>query len=126
MTDQSAPATEFRDLTLLGSASPRAPLAPGKGIVEEPFNKEKVQENIRGRIAQALVFTFVGFVGLIVLLVVGIQITCVVRASCTKPEYDLAAVRTLVELIMTPLVGLVGAVSGFYFGEKSANPRTPG
>jgi hypothetical protein len=124
MSSQHA-AEDIQDLTSLGSISGDDSSSDGR-LVEEPFNKEKVQENIRGRIALTLVFTFVGFVGLVVLIVTGVQIACVLRASCAKPEYDLTPVKTIVELILTPLVGLVGTVSGFYFGEKSTRSGAPG
>lgn len=39
--------------------------------------------------------------------------------SCNTQTKDLEAVKVVVQLLLTPLVGLVGAVAGFYFGEKS-------
>ena len=32
---------------------------------------------------------------------------------------DIEALKSLLEIIFAPIVGLVGAVTGFYFGEKS-------
>lgn len=47
------------------------------------------------------------------------------ETNCADGALELTALRVLVELILTPLVGLVGAVTGFYFGEKSATPPSP-
>jgi hypothetical protein len=45
------------------------------------------------------------------------------KDACTAETTDLKSIRSVIELILTPLVGLVGAVTGFYFGEKSASGK---
>jgi hypothetical protein len=39
--------------------------------------------------------------------------------ACSDATNNLVALKTVLETLLTPLVGLVGAVTGFYFGDKS-------
>lgn len=126
MTDITAgPAdtVETRDLTQIGTGAAAETLrSPGPGFAAEPYNLVKDRENVRGRIAMWLVWTLVGLIVLVSLIALGTQIACSLNgAACPTPTTELVSVRALIELILTPLVGLVGAVTGFYFGEKSAN-----
>ena len=45
--------------------------------------------------------------------------------TCNDNVFELASLRVLVELVLTPLVGLVGTVTGFYFGEKIGDFSVP-
>jgi hypothetical protein len=66
-----------------------------------------------------LVWTLVGVVGIVVLIGLATAVRCGYSGACTAETIELKSVRVIIELILTPLVGLVGAVTGFYFGEKS-------
>lgn len=80
------------------------------GIV--PFVKERYdpaadREKKRGRIALTLVYL----------------LCAVVLASFSYAFYrpaDIDALKALLEIVFAPVVGLVGAATGFYFGEKAA------
>jgi hypothetical protein len=43
--------------------------------------------------------------------------------ACSTGLLELKPIRSLGEVLLAPLVGLVGAVTGFYYGEKSATER---
>jgi hypothetical protein len=42
-------------------------------------------------------------------------VRCGLSGVCTLETVELKSARAIVELVLTPLVGLVGAVNGFYF-----------
>ncbi len=42
------------------------------------------------------------------------------EVTCKTQTKDLEAVNRIVRLLLTPIIALVGAVAGFYFGEQSA------
>lgn len=109
-----------RDLTTVGPAD-----AAGEGarpvVTLETFNKAKEQESIRGKIAKWLVGSFVGFIALVLFAALATQAWCAYRDHCDAEAAELKSLKAVVELLLTPLVGLVGAVSGFYFGEKSGS-----
>ena len=44
---------------------------------------------------------------------------------CLKKPANIDALKALLEIIFAPIVGLVGAVTGFYFGEKSRYYTSP-
>ena len=68
------------------------------------------------------VWSFLFFIP-VVLIGVLTAYNCHVRDACTAETVDLKSMRSVIELVLTPLVGLVGAVTGFYFGEKSASGK---
>lgn len=106
------------DLTQIGPSRSAVP-AP---IRDEPYDPSKDRESVRGQIALNLVWTFMGIVGLIGLVALVTQVACSqAGVACPATTTNLEPMKALGELIITPLVGLVGAVSGFYFGEKSAS-----
>jgi hypothetical protein len=77
----------------------------------EPFNPEKIREDVRRWIAFALVALFVfSVVAPWVSLWVG------------RP--DVKTVQSVFPIVTGQVVGLLGAVTGFYFGEKAAEQRT--
>jgi hypothetical protein len=131
MTDTSGqpqpPPEPPRDLTKVGKTGPDV-TQETQGLKEEKYNLVQARENVRGQIAMWLVWSFVGFIAVAALIGLGTQIGCAVAPmwakSCDAATTELKTIRALVELILTPLVGLVGAVSGFYFGEKSANSNS--
>lgn len=125
-TGQEPPPEKRLDLTTIGSsAAQEAVWEPGSGLKEEKYDPAKARESVRGQIAMWLVWSFVGFIALAGLIGLGTQIGCAwATTPCDAATTELKPIRALVELILTPLVGLVGAVSGFYFGEKSANSNS--
>ncbi len=86
---------------------------------EEKFDKLRAQETIRGRIALWLVGYLVAFIAFLLLASLATQLWCAYSQTCSSEAIELKPLKTVAEVLLTPLVGLVGAVTGFYFGEKS-------
>src|ERR1051325_2201846 len=72
----------------------------------QPFDPEPERERIRGRIAQALVVLLIGVVGLVLLLIL------------VFPD-DLEELKTVLELVLSPVVTLGGTATGCYFGSNT-------
>ena len=73
--------------------------------IQNAYDPAKDREGVRGMVAQALV-----------LLLAVLCILPFIGAFAGAKTQDL---KMVLELVLTPVVGLVGAVTGFYFGEKS-------
>jgi len=72
----------------------------------KPYDPTEDQERIRGVIALALV-------GLLAALAV------ISLAMLQFGGAQVGDVKTLLDVLVGPIVGLVGTVTGFYFGQKS-------
>jgi hypothetical protein len=117
-----------RDLTEINPAPSSAPSASDlvQAPTEEPYNPAPERENVRGTIALLLVWTLVVLIALVVVVGIVTAYNCHLKDACTAETTDLKSIRAVIELVLTPLVGLVGAVTGFYFGEKSAGGTAGG
>ena len=107
-----APATdqiEVLDLTQ-DAQVPAAIYVPEQSDYDPTEDREK----IRGRIAQILIWLLVGIVAFALLFLL---------MRTAKGNLD-ALVRVL-EIVLGPVIGLVGAVTGFYFGARSGR-QSPG
>lgn len=89
-------------LDLAGEEEPTAVARFGAA----PYDPAQDREKIRGRIAMALI---VLLIGLISLLFVAILFGVIKIDDLDK----------IVATVLTPIMGIVGTVIGFYFGEKS-------
>jgi hypothetical protein len=67
------------------------------GLAVVPYDPAQDREKVRGWIAGALIALLIGFISLLCL----------------------AIVFGIVATVLTPIMGIVGTVIGFYFGEKS-------
>nr|WP_294528688.1 hypothetical protein [uncultured Rhodopila sp.] len=76
---------------------------------EKPYDPAPEREKKRGIIALVLVSALCG---IIVLAFVYVFVA-------PAPGPNIEVLKTVLEIIFAPIVGLVGAVTGFYFGEKS-------
>jgi hypothetical protein len=94
---------EILDLT----AEPeQAAVPPGLAAVTvQPYDPSRAREHIRGALA-------------ILLTAVLCAIACVAIVAGMFFD-DWSGRKEAFELVFTPLVGLVGAVTGFYYGEKA-------
>lgn len=108
------------DLTARGAPAPPSVEIRAEKIdfQPKPYDPTRDRETIRGRIALWLVWTLVGLIAATFVFAAATVLICG-SASCNAQTKDLEAVKVVVQLLLTPLVGLVGAVAGFYFGEKS-------
>jgi hypothetical protein len=129
MTDPAQPKEPPRDLTRIGPAGATGAGAPPAGagqLIEKNYDPTLDRETIRGTIAQALIWTLVLVIGAVVLTGLVTIYGCHVKDTCTADTVELKTIRVVIELVLTPLIGLVGAVTGFYFGEKSASAKPGG
>lgn len=132
MTDPVPPAdpAKPRDLSTLGATSATSATAtPGVAsqLIEKNYDPTLDRETIRGNIALALVSTLVGVIAIVVLAGLVTAIGCYNPATaCTPATIKLETIRAVIELVVPPLIGLVGAVTGFYFGEKSVSSKPGG
>jgi hypothetical protein len=87
----------------LGSAAATDPPA----YRTRPFNKEKMQESVRGNIA-------IGLIALLAATVIASFVLIWVHPDRNKEVHD------WLDVTFNPLVALVGAATGYYFGSHSA------
>ncbi|RMF40235.1 MAG: hypothetical protein D6754_03655 [Alphaproteobacteria bacterium] len=100
-----------------------SPDAPGEvsgpiALESAPYDPTRDREEKRGQVAMILLWLlFIVIVTPFVLIALRWSCFSIFGAeSCsTFPDIDVLA---LLEKVLTPLVGLVGAVTGFYFGER--------
>ena len=92
-------------------------------IGSDAYDPARDRENIRGNIAMRLVWTLVALVGGSFLLAAASIALCS-GTACNASTASLEPVKAVVQLLLTPVVGLVGAVTGFYFGEQSGRNST--
>jgi hypothetical protein len=76
---------------------------------------ERIREQTRGRIAFALIFTLVG-----VVLVTLVYIAVLSISGVLGTEEVINVVHGLGTTLLAPIVGLIGAVIGFYYGGQTA------
>lgn len=83
------------------------------------YDPTQDRETIRGSIATWLVWTLIVVIATAVLTGLVTAIGCSQSGTCSNDIVEMKSARVVIELVLTPLVGLVGAVTGFYYGEKS-------
>ena len=83
-----------------------APAPAGTAFNATAYDPAQDREKVRGRIAMALIVLLIALVSLLFL---AILVSVVKVADLDK----------IVATILTPIMGIVGTVIGFYFGEKS-------
>jgi O-antigen/teichoic acid export membrane protein len=97
------PSDGILDLT----QDPAEPKIVSSGLAtvrEQPYDPSKDREKIRGMIALILTICLIAIVLFtLIMILTGV---------------DIEKTKDTLELILSPVVGLVGAVTGFYFGEK--------
>jgi len=95
--------------TSQGPPAPESPLLAEERPSED-FERER--EKQRGRLAIVLVF--------ILLAVVLVSVWYVLTAA-SAPGGQFPTIPAIIGSLLAPLVGLVGAVTGFYYGAQSAD-----
>jgi hypothetical protein len=118
-----SPPVKPKDLTEINPApSTTSPGDTVKPPTEVPYDPAPDRENVRALIALLLLGSLVAVIILVVLAGIFTAYSCHVKDACTPETADLKSIRAIIELVLTPLIGLVGAVTGFYFGSGSAKP----
>ena len=82
------------------------PSAQGATVRSASYDPAQDREKIRGQIAMALIILLIALIALLFLAIL---------ASVVK----IADLDKIVATVLTPIMGIVGTVIGFYFGEKS-------
>jgi hypothetical protein len=120
-TGTSGPATAPdapEDLDSVGSAAGPVP-RPAAAVSRQAYDPSRDRETKRGQIAAQLLtlLTVLTLAPFVLALARGLCVRAVADAGACSgfPEIDLMA---LMQLVFTPVVALVGAATGFYFGEK--------
>jgi len=109
--DNDAP-DEILDATI---ADPNVD-APGlTGPSSKPYNPDEFRDNARKRITYWLL-------ALLTVLFVGAFVSLFV----IEGQPDLEQLKSLLEILLGPLVALVSAATGFYFGAQSDNKNSGG
>lgn len=113
------------DLTTIRPIGAAAPGGDGNGgFTETPYDRERKRETMRGWIAMLLLLTLVVVISTMIGIASYSTIGCLSsNSACSTEALRLTAIRSIGEVLLAPLVGLVGAVTGFYYGEKSASER---
>lgn len=112
------PAVLSLDEPALPSGAPAPPLATS-GLATAPYDPTRDREGVRSQLA-------IGLTLLLAVLVVAPFGLILVGATCDGlfptseacKRIPTVPLKDLLETLLTPIVGLVGAVTGFYFGEN--------
>jgi hypothetical protein len=107
--------TETGDLSAGASSA-----SVGTSARVEPYNQVKDQEAVRGKVALLLIYALIGLVFTVcVVSMTGAQACWTYPGHCPGIKDSLESIKLVLDTAMTAVVGLVGAVTGFYFGAKS-------
>ena len=80
--------------------------APGPSVGAAPYDPAQDREHTRGTIAFLLIWLLIGVI-------------CILFVAVLSDKVRVFDIDKVTATILTPVVGLVGTVIGFYFGEKS-------
>ena len=110
------------DAPLLLDETPTQGGAPAgaETIARAPYDPSRDRERKRGQIAMYLI-ALLFFVCLVPYVFVLAEILCL-QGGGTAPmcsKFGAGNLEKLTQLFLTPIVGLVGAVTGFYYGENA-------
>jgi hypothetical protein len=107
-----------------GASAPATPPPPPKeaGL----YDPTRDREQVRGQVALILTWCLVGVVAVLAVAGLVTSVVCMSGVACTPTTIELKTIGVLATIVLTPLVGLVGAVTGFYFGEKAGRADARG
>ena len=94
-----------------------APHAPQPTTID--YDPSEDREHKRGQIALWLIWllAFIVIGGMLLSLGPFVCTAIAGKESATCKTLSIDDVKTVIETLLTPIVGLVGAVTGFYFGK---------
>jgi len=87
------------------------PPSPPPGSFERPFDPNPARESVRGLIAQWLVLLLAGIV------------TAAFWFAAWRPDAR-DSLKDLLQVVLGPVVALVGSATGYYFGSERAAAAT--
>jgi len=91
-------------------------------VTTSPYDAEKARDDIRGKLALLLIYLLI-FV--VVAAFVSIWIQVLIAWTKGNNIDTTIPLKDMLQLILAPVVGLVGAATGYYFGVSSTKPTTP-
>lgn len=94
-------------------------------VRERRYDIARQQESTRSQIAGWLIGILAGLLGATYVVVFGVVALVVWKGSPPALPDTVVQLKTLMEPILTALVGLIGSVIGFYFGTKTTETATP-
>lgn len=97
----------------------RKVVPPAARLDSEDYDPSKERESVRSQIALRLVSLLaVIVVAPFALLLLGIGCDALGPGSDICRRIPVVTLKEVMDSLLTPMVGLVGAVTGFYFGEN--------
>jgi hypothetical protein len=100
-----------------------APPLSAAGLATAPYDPTRDREGVRSQLAIGLTLLLaVLVVAPFALILVGATCDGLFPASDACKRIPTVPLQDLLETLLTPIIGLVGAVTGFYFGENKGKP----
>ncbi|MDP2259851.1 MAG: hypothetical protein Q8J89_09070 [Caulobacter sp.] len=115
-------ATDIQDLSQIDGTRGSGPTDAVGSVSSftEPYNPARAQEHVRGRVAILLIIALLVMVATLSLVgLAGAQACWDHPGHCAAIKGSMEAIKLVLDTGLTAIVGLVGAVTGFYFGAKS-------
>ena len=98
-----------------------APEPPHTPFRDTPYDPAKDREGVRSTIALSLIgLLAVVVVVPFVLILFGVGCDALGPGSDICRRIPVVPLKDVLDTVLTPLVGLVGAVTGFYFGDRES------
>src|SRR5215469_9174626 len=113
---QSSTLRLTEDSSFTGISAVVRPAEPDVRLGDIGFGVSRIE--IRRESARQLVSVII--VSALLFIVVASFIVLVILVFKSDPSPSIADLRQLLEVLLAPVVGIVGAVTGFYFGSGSA------
>jgi hypothetical protein len=115
------PVVSLDDLAPRTNSSVLPGAAPG--LATAPYDPTRDREGVRSQLAIGLTLLLaVLVIAPFVLILVGATCDGLFPASDSCKRIPTVPLKDLLETLLTPIIGLVGAVTGFYFGENKGKP----
>ena len=96
---------------------------PQKTFQDAPYDPSKDREGVRSTIALSLIALLAVVVVVpFVLILLGVGCDALGPGSDICRRIPVVTLKDVLETVLTPMVGLVGAVTGFYFGDSKGRP----
>lgn len=89
-----------------GDALPKSPGLPAPE--DRPYNPNRDRENVRSFVAKGLLLLLLG--------TVAVSFICLSAGWISKED-----LKDLLTIVFGPIITLLGAVTGFYYGEKASS-----
>ena len=96
------------------------PNDPGPPTGSKPFDQAEEQEKVRSDVARRLLWGLLGIVAVYAIISVGSLLSLSDAKSFERVKELYALARDFLGTALASITGLVGAVTGFYFGAQAS------